>query len=103
MSTRKATKESEPLRHEWSDRCIIEQMRAYIDLAWTYYQDRQRTGRSPISTLSEETGLSHTTATNLVCHITRYPRYMTLIRFGDACGLRLTWTKAGRPQMKLVG
>ena len=79
-----------------TDNQIIEQMYAYIDLALSMSE------YDKISELAEATGLCTNTIVRLMTHDTRYPRYLTLKKLGDACGLHLVWTKAGQPQLKLA-
>jgi hypothetical protein len=79
-----------------TDDQIIDQMHAYIDLALSMSEFET------IKELATAASLSTATIVRLMTHQTRFPRYLTLKKLGDATGLHLVWTKAGQPQLKLV-
>lgn len=87
-----------------NDSKIIEEMYAYIDLALQVFYDKHLENHAkPDVQLARETGCCLSTIRKLMAHTTRFPRYLTLKKFGDACGLHLVWTKAGQPRLKMAG
>ena len=46
--------------------------------------------------------MARSTVRNLIAKTTKFPRYLTLKKFGNACGLHLVWTKSGQPRLKLA-
>ena len=89
-------KENDMPKVRLTDEQIIEQMHAYIDLALSM------AGHDELRGLAQDAGIGVRTIVRLMTHDTRYPRYLTLKKLGDACGLHLVWTKAGQPQLKLA-
>lgn len=83
-------------KNRLTDEQIIEQMHAYIDLAFSMCDF------DSLGEIAKATGLCTSTVTKLLTHTTRFPRYLTLKKFGDACGLHLVWTKQGQPKLKLA-
>lgn len=82
---------------------LIEQMRAYIGLAYSIFCDNHAVNHDDaVKAISSQTGMCRSTVRSLVDGDTTYPRYLTLKKFGDACGLHLIWTKAGQPRLKLA-
>ena len=82
---------------------LIEEMHAYVGLAYSLFMEKHRAHRAdPVKQLSEETGMARSTVRNLIAKTTKFPRYLTLKKFGNACGLYLVWTKSGQPRLKLA-
>jgi len=82
---------------------LIEQMRSYIGLAYSMFCDGYRVNSDDaVKSIASRTGMCRSTVRKLVDGDTACPRYLTVKKFGDACGLHLVWTKGGQPRLKLA-
>jgi DNA-binding phage protein len=94
----------QPVSDLLSDATLIQEMEQYVNLAYSIFLDKHHQhGEPPIHQLARESGLARVTVDRLIGHQTKYPRYLTVKKFGEVCGLRLVFTKSGQPRLKLVG
>lgn len=89
-----------PRRLNRRDRELVEQIHAYLDLAFLTLSDKLGDSWT-YREAAELSGLSHTTIRNLHRHEGNYAgNSLTLANLGAACGLSLAFVE-GKPRVKL--